>query len=146
MLRSGRMKPGDIAERHGRPEVDPTGRVVTAHDARHVGADCVETGDGGSIAVQYLGMAIGLEARECAEAARSDLHRIKRAVFDGGHAGVAFGNKGIALFAVVRRGATTERWVLTVAGVLVEVAYRFRQPRRIDTAGFGQRMDGCGAV
>ena len=53
------MAPGDVAERHRRAEIDPAGRVVPAHDARHVCACRIEARNWPSIRVQHTSAGVG---------------------------------------------------------------------------------------
>ncbi|MNP58769.1 hypothetical protein D3C76_1537130 [compost metagenome] len=48
----------------------------------------------------------------------------------------------VTLLAVERCGTTAERWVLAVAGMIVEIADRGAQPYRVDAAGLGQLLEG----
>ena len=64
----------DVAERHCWAEIDSTGRVVTTHDARHVG--CRQRRDRGSArrSRPIRGRWLGLQSGEGAEAAWDNLH------------------------------------------------------------------------
>jgi len=88
----------DVAKRHGRTKIDASGRIVAAHDACHVGADCVKTADDRAGRIQHLGVCVGLQTGERAKAAWKDLHGIERSVFDGRNTRIGV-MVGVALFA-----------------------------------------------
>ncbi|MNN21050.1 hypothetical protein D3C81_1343570 [compost metagenome] len=92
--------------------------------------------------VEHPRVAVGLQAGEGAEAARLDFHRIERTVLDRRDARVRSLVLRVALLAVERCGAATERRVFTVACVPVEFRHGADQALRVDAAGLRQFLDG----
>jgi len=90
-------------------------------------------------------VAVGAQAGEGAEAARLYLHRVERPMLDRRYAGVRPFVQRVALFAVERRRATAEGWVLALARMPVEFGDRGGQPCGVDAANLGQLRQGGAA-
>ena len=115
------MPPGDVAERHGRADVDPARRVVAAHHVRLVAAGRVQPGDRLSrrrSSTRDVG--VGAQPEEGAEAAGQHPDRVERPLLQRRQRRVRAVLR-VAGRPVERRAAAAELRVLADPGVLVEL-------------------------
>src|SRR6266542_2884516 len=125
------MLSGEIAERHRDAELRARPGIFAAHYRLHVVAACVEAVDRLIGVVEHATVAVGAQAKACAERRRIDLNGAERRLFDRAEARVGLMGS-IAVETVVTVVALAELGINARPRVRVVRLYGLRQSGRVD--------------